>query len=169
MKVIGPLHKTDVDGVVLNVWNVDEAISHFDRLMLIKGAEAVLLQPMIFGIELYMGVLYEKGFGRTIVCGLGGIFIEVMKDISAGLSPISKAEALQMIKGLRAYEIIKGTRGRDGTDQELFAEIIQKLSALTIAAPEIIELDMNPLIAQKETIYAVDTRIRISRHQTVIS
>ncbi|HAW51721.1 MAG TPA: CoA ligase [Flavobacteriales bacterium] len=165
MKVLGPLHKSDVEGVVLNVWNIDDAVSHFERLMTIQGAEAVLIQPMIFGIELYMGVLYEKGFGRTIVCGLGGIFIEVLKDISAGLSPISKDEALQMIKRLKAYEIIKGTRGKEGTDQELFAEIIQKLSALTIVAPEISEMDMNPLIAQKDSIYAVDTRIRISRNQ----
>ena len=163
MKVVGLLHKSDVGGVILNIPNVEEALGHFDKLMRIEGAEAVLIQPMVHGIELYLGVLHEAGFGRTIVCGLGGIFIEVMKDVSAGLSPISHEEALEMIRHLKGYEIIQGLRGHPGVQEELFADAIRRLSALTMAAPEIVELDINPLIGLKNSLYAVDTRIRISR------
>jgi len=163
MKVIGPIHKSELGGVVLNVNSLEEASFHFDQIMKIEGAEGVLFQSMLQGTELYMGVNYEALFGRTILCGLGGIFVEVMKDVSAGLSPISKIEAEKMIKHLKAYEIIKGTRGKPGVNEVLFAEIIQRLSALTIAAPEIVEMDINPLLGNETEIIAVDTRISIQK------
>lgn len=162
MKVVGPLHKSDAKGVYLNIANREEASKTFDTLMKIDDAIGVMAQPQLSGLELFVGVVKEPGFNHTIVCGLGGIFIEILNDVSAGLSPISKNEAENMVKSLRGYKLIQGARGKEGTDEKLFVEIIQRLSALVQAAPEIVEMDVNPLMGTAENIIAVDSRIRIA-------
>ena len=161
MKVVGPLHKSDVKGVVLNITSKEEVSETFDRLMQIDSATAVMVQPQLAGLELFVGVMKEPGFNHTILCGLGGIFIEVLNDVSAGLSPISKNEAQQMVQSLRGYKLIQGARGREGVDENEFVEIIQRLSALVEAAPEITEMDINPLIGTRKSIVAVDARVRV--------
>mgnify|MGYP001571204590 CR=1 FL=1 len=161
MKVIGPLHKSDVKGVILNITTMKKAGKAFDNLMKIEHARGVLAQPMIPGIELFIGVNKEDKFNHTIVCGLGGVFVEMLKDISAGLSPLSKLEIKRMIASLRGYQLLQGARGKKGVNIEIFAEIIQRVSALVEVAPEIIELDMNPLIGSEKEILTVDVRIRI--------
>ena len=161
MKVVGPLHKSDAQGVVLNIANETEAAETFDLLMKIDSATAVMVQPQLAGLELFVGVMKEPGFNHTILCGLGGIFIEVLNDISAGLSPISNNEAQQMVQSLRGYKLIQGARGREGVDENQFVEIIQRLSALVEAAPEITEMDINPLIGTQKNIVAVDARVRV--------
>lgn len=163
MKVVGPLHKSDAKGVILNVNSVNEMTTHFDQLMQIKEATGVMVQPMLTGIELFVGLKKEVGFNSTILCGLGGIYIEVLNDVSAGLSPLSKEEATQMMTSLRGYKILQGTRGQKGVNEAQFVEIIQRLSALAEVAPEIIEMDINPLIGNHESITAVDIRIRIEK------
>jgi len=163
MKVIGPLHKTDVQGVILNITSMKEASKSFDSLMKIKYARGVLAQPMIPGLELFIGVNKEKGFNHTIVCGLGGVFVEILKDISAGLSPLSKPEIQKMIASLRGYKMLKGIRRKEGINIDLFVEIIQRVSALVEIAPEIVEMDMNPLIGSEKEIIAVDVRIRVEK------
>ena len=162
MKVVGPLHKSDVDGVVLGINDIETAGKEFDRMMKIKDTSAVLIQPMLSGVELFAGAKYEPKFGHLILCGLGGIFIEVLKDIKAGLSPLSLKEARNMIKNLNAYKIIKGIRGQEGVNEEKFAETIIRVSALLEAAPEIVELDINPLLGNMEKVIAVDARIRVN-------
>jgi acetyltransferase len=161
MKVVGPLHKSDAQGVVLNIANETEAAETFDLLMKIDSATAVMVQPQLAGLELFVGVMKEPGFNHTILCGLGGIFIEVLNDISAGLSPISNNEAQQMVQSLRGYKLIQGARGREGVDENQFVEIIQRLSALVEAVPEITEMDINPLIGTQKNIVAVDARVRV--------
>lgn len=163
MKVIGPVHKTDVGGVLLNIKSVEEMHDRFEQLMQIDQANAVLVQPMIAGTELFIGIKRESNFGHIILCGLGGIFVEVLNDFSSCLCPVSKTEATTMIQRLRAYRIIRGTRGRGGVDEELFSEIIQRISALVTVAPEIVEMDINPLMGSMSSITAVDTRIRIEK------
>ena len=163
MKTVGVLHKSDASGVVLNVTNQEEASVIFDQLSAIPAATAVMAQPQLSGIELFVGVVKESGFGHVILCGLGGIFIEVLKDVSSGLNPLSKKEIRNMIRSLRGYPIIQGIRGKEGTDEELFIEIIHRVSALVIAAPEIAEMDINPLIGNPKNIYSVDCRIRIEK------
>ena len=163
MKVVGPLHKSDVKGVILNVISKKEVSQNFDKLMQIKNATGVLAQPMVTGLELFVGVKKEDRFNHTIVCGLGGVFVEILKDISAGLSPLSKFEIENMIKGLRGYKLLQGARGKVGVNIETFIDIIQRVSALVEVAPEIIEMDMNPLIGSKKEINAVDVRIRIQK------
>ena len=162
MKVVGPVHKSDVGGVVLNVKDESSAMSEFDRMIKIKDTTAILIQPMLSGTELFAGAKYEPKFGHMILCGLGGIFIEVLKDVAAGLAPLSTAEALSMIRSLKSYRIIQGVRGQKGISEDAFAEILVRLSVLLAAAPEIIELDLNPLLGKEEKILAVDARIRIS-------
>lgn len=163
MKVVGPVHKSDVGGVVLNVSSAEEVKNEFERMIKIPETTAVLMQPMLRGIELFAGAKAEPKFGHMILCGLGGIFIEILKDVNMGLSPVSKEEAKNMIKGLKGYGIIKGARGQKGINEEIFAEIVERLSALVEAAPEIAEMDLNPLLGNPETVVAVDARIRIEK------
>ncbi len=163
MKVVGPLHKSDTQGVILNVRSLSEAARNFDRLMQIENAIGVLVQPMLMGIELFLGVKKETGFNHTVLCGLGGIYIEILNDVSAGLSPISTSEARTMITSLRGYKLIQGARGKEGVDEKQFVEIIRKVSALVEAAPEITEMDINPLIGTKDSITAVDVRIKVEK------
>lgn len=163
MKVVGPLHKSDAQGVYLNVNTTADVCTNFDKLMKINGAEGVLVQPMLSGIELFIGVKKEPGFNHTLFCGLGGIFIEIMNDVSAGLSPLSKPEIRDMIQSLKGYKLIQGARGQEGVDEEHFVDSIQRISALVEAAPEITEMDINPLIGNTKAITAVDVRICIDK------
>lgn len=163
MKVVGPVHKSDVGGVVLNVKDAKTVEAEFERMIKIKDTTAILLQPMLSGIELFAGAKEEPGFGHMVLCGLGGIFIEVLKDVSVGLVPISKCKADKMIKSLKSYKIIEGVRGQEGVNEEIFADIICRLSALLAAAPEIKELDLNPLLGKRDKVVAVDARIRIEK------
>ncbi|MBL6990750.1 MAG: acetate--CoA ligase family protein [Bacteriovoracaceae bacterium] len=163
MKVVGPLHKTDVGGVVLNVKNDEMLRSTFDKLMTIKDATSVLIQPMVQGMELYVGAKYEQNYGHLILCGLGGVFIEALKDVSHALGPVDHKQAISMIKELKSYQIIQGMRGSEGVDESKFADIVVKLSGLLEAAPEIDELDLNPLLGTKEQVIAVDARIKICK------
>jgi len=163
MKVVGPVHKSDVGGVVLNVKDNETVGSEFDRMIKIKDTTAILIQPMLSGTELFAGVKREDKFGHLVMCGLGGIFIEVLKDVQVGLSPISKPEALDMIQSLNGYGIIKGVRSQEGINEEMFADIISRISVLVEIAPEIFEMDLNPLLGKADKVTAVDARIRIEK------
>jgi acetyltransferase len=163
MKVVGPVHKTDVGGVILNVRNTSEVRKEFHHLNEIKGAESVLLAQMASGTELFLGAKYEADFGHVILCGMGGIFVEVLRDVSSGLAPLSTNEALSMIKSLKSYKILKGYRKQPGVNIDRFAEIIVRLSWLLRYATEIKELDINPLLGNENEILAVDARIRVEK------
>lgn len=163
MKVVGPVHKSDVGGVVLGVMNIENAIIEFERMMQIPQTHSILFQPMLSGMELFAGANYEEGFGHMVLCGFGGIFIEIYKDVNSGLSPLSKEEISLMVKNLKGYKIIQGIRGKDGINEEKFIDIIHRLSALLEAAPEIREIDLNPLLGNKDNVVAVDARIRIEK------
>lgn len=163
MKVVGPVHKTDVGGVTLNIRHQDIIEKEFDQMMKIEDATGVLLQPMHHGTEIFIGAKHEPNYGHIVLCGLGGIFVEVLKDVSSGLAPISKEEALNMFKELKSYKLIEGVRKREGVNQEIWADIMVRLSALLKAAPEISELDLNPLMGRMDSVVAVDGRIRIDR------
>ena len=162
-KVVGPVHKSDVGGVALNIRSKEHLALEFDRMMKIKDAKGVMVQKMISGTELFIGAKYEPRFGHVVLCGLGGIFVEVLKDVSSGLAPLSYPEAYSMIHSLRGYKIIKGTRGQAGINEKRYAEIIVRLSTLLRFATEIKEMDINPLLADKDNVVAVDARILIER------
>ena len=160
-KVVGPVHKSDVGGVVLDIKSAQHLRMEIERLMKIEGATQVMVQKMLRGTELFIGAKYEPRFGHIVLCGLGGIFVEVLKDVSSGLAPLSYAEAYSMIHSLRAYKIIKGTRGQAGINEARFAEVIVRLSTLLRFATEIKEMDLNPLLADEHGVTAVDARIYV--------
>ena len=162
-KVVGPVHKSDVGGVALNIRTPEHLALEFDRMMQIEGATGVMVQKMLKGTELFIGAKYEERFGHVVLCGLGGIFVEVLKDVSSGLAPLTYGEAYSMIHSLRGYKIIIGTRGQKGINEQKFAEIIVRLSTLLRFATEIKEMDLNPLLANENDIVAVDARILIER------
>ena len=162
-KVVGPVHKSDVGGVALNIRSRQVLEAEFDRMMQLPEATGVMVQKMLRGTELFIGAKYEERFGHVVLCGLGGIFVEVLKDVSSGLAPLSLAEAQSMIHSLRGYKIIKGTRGQSGINERKYAEIIVRLSTLLRFATEIKEMDINPLLADAENVIAVDARIRVEK------
>ena len=162
-KVVGPVHKSDVGGVALNLRSKEVLEAEFDRMMQIPDATAVMVQKMIKGTELFIGAKYEPRFGHVVLCGLGGIFVEVLKDVSSGLAPLTYPEAESMIESLRGYKILKGTRGQSGVNRQKYAEIIVRLSTLLRFATEIKEMDINPLLADENDVVAVDARILVEK------
>jgi len=165
MKVVGPVHKSDVGGVLLGIDTMERVTEGYSTLMKIRGAEEVLIQSMHKGIELFAGVKAEPGFGHLVMCGLGGVFVEVLNDVQSGLSPLTIHEALMMIRSLHGAKILEGVRGREETSAEAFADVIWRLSALVSLAPEIQEMDLNPIMGSGTQMVAVDARIMI-RKQT---
>ncbi len=161
MKVVGPIHKTDVGGVSLNINDPEFLISEYKRMMQIQGAQSVLVQPMHQGVELFIGAKYEPAFGHIMLCGLGGIFVEVIKDVSSGLAPLTCEEALNMIDNLKGKEVLNGLRGQGKVDIETLAGILVRLSTMLRFSTEIKELDINPLMGINGQIIAVDARVRI--------
>ena len=164
MKAIGPLHKSEAGGVVLNITDPDTALKVFNRLISIEGCRKVLVQKMISGTELFAGLTFEKNFGHLLLAGAGGIFVEIIKDIAYSLVPVPENTALNIIRSLKSYPLIKGIRGKEGVDERKFAEVLCRLSDLAIAAPEIDELDLNPLIGTKDFVMVVDARIKIKKN-----
>jgi len=163
MKVVGPLHKSDVGGVTLNIRSEEMVQVEFNRMMKIKHTTAVIIAQQAEGIELFVGASYEPTFGHVVMCGIGGIFVEVLKDTTSGLAPLTFDEANSMIRNLKAFPIIKGFRGKCGVSRKKFAEIIVRLSTMLRFATEIKEMDLNPLMGRGDKIVAVDARIRIEK------
>ncbi len=163
MKVVGPVHKSDVGGVTLNVRDIDTVQKEFDRLMAIKDTYAVEMYPMLDGTEVYIGAIRDAKFGHQVFFGLGGIFIEVLKDVQSALAPVNVAEAKDLLTKLRGYKILQGVRGQQPVNIDVYAEQIARVSTLVMAAPEIAEMDLNPLLGNPKNVVAVDARIRIEK------
>ncbi len=163
MKVVGPVHKSDVGGVTLNVRDIETVQKEFDRLMAIKDTYAVEMYPMLDGTEVYIGAIRDNKFGHQVFFGLGGIFIEVLKDVQSALAPVSATEAKDLIHKLRGFKILQGVRGQQPVNIDVYAEQIARVSALVQAAPEIAEMDLNPLLGNPNNVVAVDARIRIEK------
>ena len=163
MKVVGPLHKSDVGGVTLGVKDLETVEKEFNRLIVIPETYAVEMYPMLDGTDVYIGAIRDPKFGHQIFFGLGGIFIEVLKDVQSALAPISAAEAKEALTKLRGYKILQGVRGQEAVNIDLYAEQIARVSALVQAAPEIAEMDLNPLLGNPRYVTAVDARIRLEK------
>jgi len=163
MKVVGPVHKSDVGGVALGIDNDIDLMENFQRMLKIEGATGVLLQPMLEGLELFVGAKYEPGFGHLILCGLGGIYVEVMKDMASGLVPLSHAEAGRMIRSLKGFKMLEGMRGQEGINIPAFEDILVRLSVVLSHNESIAELDLNPLMGSGDKLHVVDSRIRIEK------
>lgn len=163
MKVTGPVHKSDVGGVALGIGNDADLTGHFRRMMGISGATGVLLQPMAGGLELFAGAVAEPGYGHLVMCGLGGVYVEAVRDLATGLAPLSVPEAEGMIRSLKGYRILEGWRGQAGIETSAYAEILARLSGVLLHTPEIVELDLNPIMGSGDLLRVVDARIRTGR------
>ena len=168
MKVVGPVHKSDIGGVTLNIGDGEKVREEFARMMALPEVTGILIQKMINGRELFCGATREGRFGHLVMAGMGGIFIEVFRDVATALVPVSDQEARSMIRSLKSYKIIKGVRGSAGVSEEAFVKVITSISDLLAAAPEIAEMDINPLLGTPEKIIAVDARIRVGSLQSAV-
>ena len=155
------IHKTEVEGVKINIKNDFEVLEYYDRIHKRLGSklEGVIVQPMAEGMEVILGVKRNESFGHLIMFGLGGIYTEIIKDISFRLAPIDKSEALKMIKEIKSFKILDGYRGHPKADINSIADSLVGLSNLVSDHPEIKELDINPLIVGEKGCLAVDVRI----------
>lgn len=161
MKVIGPLHKTDVGGVRLDIADATQALAAWDDLVRIPDARGVLIQPMIEGQEVILGASREGEFGHLVMFGLGGIFAEVLRDVKFALAPLSRKESLRMVRGIRSYAVLEGVRGGAGMDVDVLADYLQRLGRLVSDFPRIKEIDLNPVKGEGSNLFAVDARIII--------
>ena len=159
MKVVGPLHKTEVGGVRLALQNPSEAAAAFAGLAALPGATGALVQAMAEGIELILGAAAEPGFGHVILFGLGGVYAEVLREAAFGLAPLAPGESLELIRGTRLLPVLEGARGRQAVPLDRLAEALTRLSVLVADFPRIREVDLNPLTAAGDRLLAVDARI----------
>jgi acyl-CoA synthetase (NDP forming) len=172
MKIASPdiLHKTEAGGVVLNVRSAAEAEQAYEKIM--AGARAykpdarvagVEIQQMLSGgQEVIVGATTDPSFGKVVAFGLGGILVEVLKDITFRLAPASRDDALSMINGIEAAEILNGVRGAAAIDKGALAAIIETVSMLAADFPEIAEIDLNPVLARPDGAVALDVRVLLN-------
>ena len=163
MKVVGPVHKSDVGGVILNIKDLAQARESFGRIMKIQDATGALIQPMLKGFELYIGAHNEGAFGTMVLCGMGGTMVEMIADTSHALAPISREEADRMVSSLKCSKLFKGFRGAKPVNEDIFKERIMRIGALCAAYPQIAEMDLNPLLCDGDRILPIDARIRIKK------
>ena len=166
MKVMGILHKTEHNGVILNINNIDELIKAFKKLMGIKGATGVLIQEMLEGTELYIGAKKHPGIGWSVHAGIGGIFVELLEDKVSTLAPVDCQEAMQLLSKLKAQKLFEGFRNKTPVNREVFARLLVTFSHIFSKYPDTKEIDLNPLIANGNRIVAVDARIITEVPQT---
>ena len=169
MKVISPqiTHKSDIGGVKLNLMSDSQVRTAYTEIMKAVAKKApkatidgVSIQKMAKpGLELVIGMTKDPQFGPMLMFGLGGIFVEVLKDVSFRILPLSREDARDMIRGIRSYHMLEGFRGQPAADIIYLEELLLKLSGFIMANPEIKEMDINPLIAYKKGAIAVDARI----------
>ena len=165
MKVVSPqiIHKSDVGGVILNIKNEEEAANAFDKIAKIaegKDFRGTIVYKMVdFGKEVILGLTRDPQFGPVVAFGLGGIYTEVLKDIVLKVAPVDKETALDMIKSIKTYDLLKGVRGEKGADIDALADTIVTFSQLPFMYPNIEEGDLNPVFVYEKGLTVVDARI----------
>lgn len=157
-------HKSDLGLVALNVSSQDCAWGAYDRIItkartLDPDASIVVESTAPPGTEVIIGAKRDPQFGPTVLFGLGGIFVEVFKDVSIRVAPVNHAMALEMISEIKGYTILRGFRGKKGVDVDALADIIVNVSNLMLAHEDVTELDANPVIAYEKGAIAVDARV----------
>ncbi|MFH1487657.1 MAG: acetate--CoA ligase family protein [Pseudomonadota bacterium] len=159
MKVIGPLHKSDVGGVRVGIREMGQAESAWSELLRIQGAAGVLVQQRVAGTEVILGARREEDFGHLIMFGLGGIYTEALRDVSFALAPLGREESAGMIRKVRSLLILEGVRGERGVSLDLLSEYLVRLSLLVTDFPRIEEVDLNPVKGFGSELYVVDARM----------
>src|SRR6185295_13138519 len=172
LKIVSPdiLHKTEAGGVLVGVNSAGEAEKGFTTIMASArkyNAKANLLgvqvqQMLSGGQEVIIGAVTDPVFGKLVAFGLGGVLVEVLKDITFRLAPATQADALSMLDGIAAAEILKGVRGAEPVNRDALATMIQNVSQLIADFPEIAEMDLNPVFASAIGAIAADVRIVVN-------
>ena len=172
LKVVSPqiLHKTEAGGVLVGLSGGEQVARGYDTI--IANAKAhdadasvtgVQVQQMLdAGQEVLIGAITDPTFGPVMTFGLGGVLVEVLRDVTFRLAPTTSAEALKMINGIRAAEVLRGVRGAAPADHGALAEMIQRVSRLVTDFPELVEVDLNPVLARPDGAVAVDARLVVS-------
>lgn len=159
------VHKSDVAGVVVDLWDSDSVqavVEEMEERLEVKDLKFLIQKYLSGGKEVIIGAKAEEGLGHLVMFGIGGIYVEIMKDVVFKLTPVTKVEAQEMISSLRAAPLLEGVRGEKGIHQEGIIELIQRVSQLVSDWPTIQELDLNPIIAYKDKVFVVDARISVS-------
>ncbi|MCW3998378.1 MAG: acetate--CoA ligase family protein [Candidatus Bathyarchaeota archaeon] len=169
LKIVSPdiIHKSDSGGVMLNLKNVNNVKNAFNEIMdNVKRYNekarilGVLVQEMApSSIEVIIGAVKDPQFGQTLMFGLGGIFVEILKDVTFRVAPILKEDASEMINEIKAYPLLKGYRNTPPADIDALTMLLVNTSGLIMENPEIKELDLNPVIVYERGLKVVDTRI----------
>ncbi|MBI2913398.1 MAG: acetate--CoA ligase family protein [Chloroflexi bacterium] len=172
LKIVSPdvTHKSDVGGVRLSLNTASEVEAAFDEIMAAvkkrqpdARIEGVAVQPMARpGIEVILGMSKDPQFGPVLMFGLGGILVEVLKDVAFRIVPLEPRDARQMVREIKGFPVLEGFRGQEPADLEALEKLILRLSAFVEAHPEIEEVDLNPVFAYKDGAIAVDARIVLS-------
>jgi acetyltransferase len=157
------IHKTDVGGIALNLGKdeVVPAVKKMEKKFSAANPRFLIQEFLPGGTELFIGAKAEKNLGHLILFGIGGIYVEILKDVSFGITPITKKEAQNMLSSIKSYPILSGFRGKDGVNQNKLIEILQRMSQLVTSFPMIKEIDLNPIIAKKEYVFVADARIKV--------
>jgi len=158
------VHKSDMGGVALNLASasaVKTAAAQMRKAITAPDLRFFVQKFLPDGLELIMGAKAEEGLGHAVVFGLGGIYVEVMQDVVFNLTPISSAEAREMLAAIKGAPLLQGVRGQKGVDQDRLTEMLQRLSQLLTDLPEIQEMDLNPIKAFGDKVFVVDARISI--------
>src|SRR5215203_4928255 len=169
LKIVSPdiLHKTEAGGVLVGLKSADEVSKGYDTILANAKKykadakiDGVQIQQMLKGgQEVIIGAVTDGSFGKLVAFGLGGVLVEVLKDITFRLAPCTRDEALSMLDGIQAAEMLKGVRGGEAVNRDALADLIVKVSQLVSDFPEISELDLNPVFATAKDATAADVRI----------
>jgi acetyl coenzyme A synthetase (ADP forming)-like protein len=175
MKIVSPdiLHKTEAGGVIVGVKSADEAASAYEQIIAnAKKYKAdakivgVQVQQMIKGgTEVIVGAMSDNSFGKLVAFGMGGVLVEVLKDVTFRLAPATREDAASMLDGIQAAEMLKGVRGGKPVSREALQDVIVRVSQLVTDFPEISELDLNPIFASENGAIAADVRIVVNFEQ----
>ena len=169
MKIVSPdiIHKTDAGGVKIGIKDEKEAkltyqeilfqVKKYNKEARILGVITDTMAPE--GTEIIVGMIKDPHFGQVIMFGLGGIFVEMLKDISFRIIPLDEIDAREMITEIKGYEILKGARGKPPRDIKAIEEVLMKVSKLTMENPEINEIDLNPIFVFEKGLQVVDARM----------
>jgi acyl-CoA synthetase (NDP forming) len=172
LKIASPdvVHKTDAGGVKLNLETEEAVAKAYDDILQAIGKEypdaniqGVSVQAMArSGVEVIIGMSKDPQFGPVIMFGLGGILVEILKDVSFRIVPLEKRDAREMVREIKGYPVLDGYRGQEPVDVDNLEEMILKVSAFVEKNPQIAELDLNPVFAYPDGAVAVDARVIIS-------
>ena len=166
------LHKTEAGGVILSLNSKDQVRAAYEQLLSNVRAyrensriDGVLVQHMApRGVEVIVGGLRDDQFGPTVLFGLGGIFVEVLKDASFRIAPMTSLDTRQMIREIRSYPILQGVRGQPPADEDAIMNILQATSRMLLENPEIQQIDLNPVMVYGKGATVVDARIVLTNH-----